>query len=138
MKKKKYWYIEQNNIESWKTTCIKHHGDKLSVSQIGESTAKGNQTKGNQILDELIVTKDTAELWASIEWDSSTSKSFWNEAKIASLVKSGKYSHKRQNIHGIRSNIHGIRSNIHKIQQNIHKYGFEYTKYEIVYKVQRK
>ena len=45
-----------------KTTCIKHHGGKLSISQIGGSTAKGDQTKGNQILDELIVTKDTAEL----------------------------------------------------------------------------
>ena len=53
---------ELNDIESWKTTCIKHHGGKLSVSQIGGSTEKGDQTKGNQILDELIVTKDTAEL----------------------------------------------------------------------------
>ena len=54
--------IKINGIESLKTTCIKHHGGKLSVSQIGGSTAKGDQTKGNHILDELIVTKDTAEL----------------------------------------------------------------------------
>ena len=39
-------------------------------------TAKDDQTKENQILDELIVTKDTAELWASIERDSYLSKSF--------------------------------------------------------------
>ena len=51
-----------------------------------------------------------------------TSKSFWNQAKIASLVKYSKYPHIRQYIHKIQSS----KRKIHKIQQNLHKYDKTY------------